>query len=235
MSSLLLLATGLRRAYGARTVLHGVDLALAAGETLAIVGPNGAGKTTLLRCLAGLMKPSAGTITLDGRRLTPSDPGSRAGVGLLSHRSMLYDDLTVRENLLFAARLHGLPEPGAAADRALAQVDLLARAHDVPRALSRGLLQRAALARALLHAPTLLLLDEPFTGLDTAAADRLRALLRERRPAGLATVVVTHQVSEVWELATQVRALVAGRWAETPGREAALDAFLAHYREVVPA
>ncbi len=231
----LLEARGLRRAFGPRVVLRGLDVVLAAGETLAIVGPNGAGKTTLLRCLAGLMKPSAGEIRLDGRRLAPQEPDSRRAVGLLSHRSILYDDLTVRENLEFAARLYGLPDPHAAAARALEEVDLLHRAGDVPRTLSRGLLQRAALARALLHGPRLLLLDEPFTGLDAAAAERLRVLLRERRPAGLGTIVVTHQVGEVWDLCTRVQALVAGQWALTEGRELPLDDFLRRYREVVPA
>lgn len=232
---ILLSATNLHRAYGRRVALRGVDLAVSAGETLAVVGPNGAGKTTLLRCLAGVMRPTAGEILLEGTPVRGGDPASRAGIGLLSHRSMLYDDLTVRENLAFAARLYGLPDPLGAAHRALDEVGLLDRADDLPRALSRGLLQRAALARALLHHPRLLLLDEPFTGLDLAAADRLRDLLRARRPAGLGTIVVTHQVAEVWELATEVRALVAGQWVDAPGRDAPLETFLTRYREVAPA
>ena len=130
----LLQATGLRRAFGPRVVLRGLDLTLAAGETLAVVGPNGAGKSTLLRILAGLIKPSAGEVMLDGAKLTPAEPASRRTVGLLSHRSLLYDDLTVLENLVFAARLMGGAVPRAAARFALAEVDLSARADDTPRA-----------------------------------------------------------------------------------------------------
>jgi heme ABC exporter ATP-binding subunit CcmA len=236
MPAPLLLATGLRRAFGARVVLRGLDLALQPGETLAVVGPNGAGKTTLLRLLAGLIKPSAGRIELDGVTLSPAEPASRAKVGLLSHRSLLYDDLTVRENLEFAARLQGMGDPRGAAGAALEEVGLAHRAEDSPRTLSRGLLQRAALARALIHRPRLLLLDEPFTGLDALASERLQHLLRERRPQGLGTIVVTHQVSEVWDFADRVQALVAGQWAlEAQGRDAPLDQFLRRYREVVPA
>jgi heme exporter protein A len=231
----LLQATGLRRAFGPRVVLRGLDLTLAAGETLAVVGPNGAGKSTLLRILAGLIKPSAGEVLLDGAKLTPAEPASRRTVGLLSHRSLLYDDLTVFENLVFAARLMGVADPRAAAKFALAEVDLSARADDTPRTLSRGLLQRAALARALIHKPRLLLLDEPFTGLDAVASERLQRLLRERRPAGLGTVVVTHQVAEVWDFADRVVALVAGNWALEEGQGAPLEDFMRRYREVVPA
>ena len=235
MPSPLLQAVGIRRAFGPRVVLRGLDLALAPGETLAVVGPNGAGKSTLLRILAGLIRPSAGEVLLDGARLTPADPASRRTVGLLSHRSLLYDDLTVLENLVFAARLMGVADPRAAARFALAEVDLAARADDSPRTLSRGLLQRAALARALIHQPRLLLLDEPFTGLDAVASERLQRLLRERRPAGLGTVVVTHQVAEVWDFADRVVALVAGNWVLEEGQGAPLDDFLRRYREVVPA
>ena len=206
----LLQATGLRRAFGERVVLDGVDLSLAEGETVAVIGPNGVGKTTLLRILAGLLRPSAGSVLLDGRPVRTADPQSRAAIGLLSHRAMLYDDLTLQENLEFVARLHGLRDPRRVAREALEQVELLSRAGDSPRTLSRGLIQRAALARALLHAPRLLLLDEPFTGLDSAAAGRLTSLLAARRPAGLGTIIVTHQEHEAREIASRVLALRAG-------------------------
>ena len=206
----LLQATGLRRSFGERVVLDGVDLSVGEGETIAVTGPNGVGKTTLLRILAGLLRPSAGSVLLDGRPVRTADPQSRAAIGLLSHRAMLYDDLTLQENLEFVARLHGLRDPRRVAREALEQVELLARAGDSPRTLSRGLIQRAALARALLHAPRLLLLDEPFTGLDSAAAGRLTSLLAARRPAGLGTIIVTHQVNEARDVASRVLALQAG-------------------------
>ena len=206
----LLQATGLRRSFGERVVLDGVDLSLAEGETVAVIGPNGVGKTTLLRILAGLLRPSAGSVLLDGRPVRTADPQSRAAIGLLSHRAMLYDDLTLQENLEFVARLHGLRDPRKVAREALEQVELQSRAGDSPRTLSRGLIQRAALARALLHAPRLLLLDEPFTGLDSAAAGRLTSLLAARRPAGLGTIIVTHQEHEAREIASRVLALRAG-------------------------
>ncbi len=206
----LLQATGLRRSFGERVVLDGVDLSVGEGETIAVTGPNGVGKTTLLRILAGLLRPSAGSVLLDGRPVRTADPRSRAAIGLLSHRAMLYDDLTLQENLEFVARLHGLRDPRRVAREALEQVELLARAGDSPRTLSRGLIQRAALARALLHAPRLLLLDEPFTGLDSAAAGRLTSLLAARRPAGLGTIIVTHQVNEARDVASRVLALQAG-------------------------
>jgi heme exporter protein A len=232
---MLLRATGLRRSFGARVVLAGLDLALSEGETLAVVGPNGAGKTTLLRVLAGLLRPDAGSIELDGRAVHPAEPASRASIGLLSHRAMLYDDLSLQENLEFAGRLHGLPDPARAAGAALVQVQLESRAGDSPRTLSRGLLQRAALCRALLHHPRLLLLDEPFTGLDVQASERLRTLLAARRPEGLGTIVVTHQVSEVWDLASRVLALAGGRWVLEELADRDLDRFMARYRAALPA
>jgi heme ABC exporter ATP-binding subunit CcmA len=234
-SPALLQATGLRRSFGARLVLAGVDLSVAEGETLAVVGPNGAGKTTLLRVLAGLLRPSAGEIRLDGMPVRPGEPASRASIGLLSHRAMLYDDLSLQENLEFAARLHGLTAPARAASAALAQAGLEGRAADSPRTLSRGLLQRAALCRALLHRPRLLLLDEPFTGLDVQASERLRTLLAARRPDGLGTIVVTHQVSEVWGLASRVLALAGGRWVLEEAGDRDLDRFMARYRAALPA
>ncbi len=225
----LLVATALARSYGPRKVLHAIDLQLAAGETLVIAGPNGAGKTTLLRLLAGLMRPSAGEVRVLGRRLTAGDPDARRPLGLLSHQSLLYDDLTLRENLVFAARLHGLRSPGALADAALASAGLTDRAHASPRELSRGMLQRAAIARALVHEPAILLLDEPFTGLDAAASGRLRALIRDRAGAGRAIVLVTHQLAEAWDLASRVAVLAGGRWVLDGPREGDVAEFLPRY------
>ncbi len=210
-------ARGLTRSYAAVRALRGVDLTLHAGEVLLVLGPNGAGKSTLLRSLAGLLRPQAGTVRVCGRALSGDDPDARRPIGLLSHQSLLYDELTLLENLLFAARLYDVPDPRARAEAALTAQGLLDRRDDRPRSLSRGMQQRAAIARALLHDPALLLLDEPFTGLDAFAADRLRDLLREHCHGARAMVIVTHHASEAWDLATRIGVLVAGRWAlDTP-------------------
>jgi ABC-type multidrug transport system ATPase subunit len=147
----------------------------------------------------------------------------------LSHQSLLYDDLTVRENLLFAARLHALDRPGEVVDRALRAAALSERASELPRRLSRGLLQRAAIARALLHSPSVILLDEPFTALDAPAAERLRSDLRARLEQGAALVVVTHQLADVWSLATRVGVLIEGRWAVDEPRTGRLEDFVSRY------
>jgi heme ABC exporter ATP-binding subunit CcmA len=231
----LLVARDLRRSFGRVRVLHGVDLTLAAGEAVAVAGPNGAGKSTLLRLLAGLMRPSAGEVRVLGRRLGGDDPDARRAIGLLSHQSLLYDDLTLQENLTFAARLYGIPHPGQIARAALEAAGLAHRAGDVPRRLSRGLLQRAAIARALLHRPRVLLLDEPFTALDAVSADRLRDELRARVAEGLGLVIVTHHLAEVWDVANRVAVMVDGRWAAVEARGGPLEDFLPRYREWIGA
>ena len=233
--SRLLEATGLWRAYGRRQVLRDLDLAVAAGEAVAVAGPNGAGKTTLLRVLAGLARPDRGEVRLEGRPLRRDAPQVRRAVGLVSHQTLLYDDLTLHENLTFAARLYGLPAPAAAARAALDEAGLGPRADESPRRLSRGLAQRAAIARALLHRPRLLLLDEPFTALDAAASERLRAELGARRQQGLGIVLVTHQLAEAWEVATRIAVLVEGRWACNEALAGSLEGFLPRYQELIRA
>jgi len=200
-----------------------------------VVGPNGAGKTTLLRILAGLTRPTAGQIRVLGQPLERGSAQTRRAIGLLSHQSLLYDDLTLLENLTFAARLYSLDRPRQTAETALAEAGLGDRADELPRRLSRGLLQRAAITRALLHQPTLLLLDEPFTSLDAAAADRLRTDLRKRLARGLGVVLVTHHLTEVWELASRVAVLVDGCWAANEPRVGPLEAFLPRYYGLIGA
>ncbi|HEX6670282.1 MAG TPA: heme ABC exporter ATP-binding protein CcmA [Gemmatimonadales bacterium] len=231
----LLRARGLRRSFGRVRVLKDVDLTLAAGEALAVAGPNGAGKTTLLRLLAGLMRPSGGEIEVLGRPLRREGPDARRALGLVSHHSLLYDDLTLVENLAFAARLYGLARPRETALAALEAAGLAGRAHDSPRRLSRGLAQRAAIARALLHRPRILLLDEPFTALDAGSAERLREELRRRLAEGMGLVIVTHHLGEVWEVANRVAVMVEGKWAALEPREGTLAAFLPRYEGLIGA
>ena len=231
----LLEARGLQRSFGRARILHGIDLSLHPGEALAIIGPNGAGKTTLLRLLAGLMRPTAGDIQVLGRSGVRGSDAIRSAIGLLSHQSLLYDDLTLLENLEFAARLHSLDQPRMVAAAALEAAGLSERGSELPRRLSQGLLQRAAIARALVHSPRVLLLDEPFTALDSTAAERLRSNLRARLDRGAGLIVVTHHLAEVWDLASRVAVLVAGRWVADGPRPGSLNDFLPRYRELTGA
>ena len=226
-------AEGLVRAFGGRRVVDDVSFTLAAGACLALFGPNGAGKTTLLRLLAGLLRPTAGQCRVGG---TPIREGAaaRGRVGLVSHASMLYASLSARENLEFAARMYGLADAPAAARRALAAMRVHDRAETPVRLLSRGLQQRVSIARAIVHEPTLLLCDEPYTGLDEAGAAALTEALAERRANGAALLLVTHNLSEGLALATGVAIMRRGRFVRHEPR-GAVDAtsYAAEYRELV--
>lgn len=228
-------ADRLVRAYGRRRALDGVSFTVAAGECLALFGPNGAGKTTLLRVLAGLLRPTSGSVRVAGIRL-PGGEAARAQVGLISHQSLLYPALTARENVRFAAQLHGVPDPDGAALRALEALRIADRADAPVRALSRGMQQRVSIARAIVHDPALLLLDEPYTGLDEIGARALTRVLRERRDAGAALLLVTHNLAEGLALATHAAILRAGRFVRHEARSA-IDAaaYGDLYRELVGA
>jgi heme exporter protein A len=228
----LLEARGLQRSFGRARILHGINLSLGPGEALAVIGPNGAGKTTLLRLLAGLMRPTAGEVRLLGEPLGRGTHHARRAVGFLSHQSLLYDDLTLLENLTLAARLYLLERPVELARAALDAAGLGDRTGELPRRLSRGLLQRAAIARSMLHDPRVLLLDEPFTGLDATASNRLRDDLKVRLAKGLGLVLVTHNLSDAWELASRVAVLIQGRWAVDEPRSGTLEAFLPRYQRL---
>ncbi|MBA2261715.1 MAG: heme ABC exporter ATP-binding protein CcmA [Solirubrobacterales bacterium] len=179
---------GLGRRYGERPALQDVTLTLEAGRTLVVFGPNGAGKTTLLRVLAGLLRPHAGDVRVLGALLPDEGWRARGRVGLLTHEPLLYRELSARENLRFHARLHGVaPER---VEEALEAVRLRLRADDPIAELSRGMVQRAAVARAVLHNPALLLLDEPLANLDPAAAAVLEPLIG--RSSGRTRVVTSH-------------------------------------------
>jgi heme ABC exporter ATP-binding subunit CcmA len=209
----LLDARGLVHRYGRTPVLAGVDLQLARGEVLLLLGANGAGKSTLLRALAGLARPDAGTVLIEGARVAEA----RGRIGYLAHDILLYDDLTVAENLAFTARLHGGIAP-AEVVAAIDRVRLSPQRDRLVRHLSRGQRQRAALARALLHRPDLLLFDEPFTGLDAENVAALTEMLRAAAAAGKAAVVVGHHPDEGWEAVTRVGVLARGRWAHVGPR-----------------
>jgi heme exporter protein A len=210
-SELLVVGSGLTRRFGARTALDGVDLTVRRGEPVALFGVNGAGKTTLLRLLSGGLKPTSGTLAIDGEDPRRAPDRARGRIGLLSHQTLLYDDLSARENLEFFARLHGLAEPAARSEAMLEQVGLADRAEEPVRGFSRGMQQRVALARALLHAPSLLLLDEPSSGLDVRSSSRLREALRDAASRGATWVIATHDVEEGLALCPRWIALRGGR------------------------
>jgi heme exporter protein A len=191
--------------------VNGVSVQIGVGECLALFGPNGAGKTTLLRLLAGLLRPTSGEVRLLGAALTGDAMAARGRVGLISHQSMLYDVLTVRENVEFAARLYGLADVEGATSVALARLGLQGRELTPVRALSRGWQQRVSIARAIVHGPALVLLDEPYTGLDVAGARALTDLLLSLRNDGAALALVTHAVDEGLALATHAAIMLDGQ------------------------
>ena len=225
-------ARGLVKRFGASPVLRGVDLALAPGQVLVVLGENGAGKTTLLRILAGLVRPTSGELFLQGRPCRSSDVGARRTLGFLSHRSHMYDELSLGENLHFAARLFGLADEGAVVSRAIQLARLEEKSNERLGRMSRGMQQRAALARAFLHEPRVLLLDEPFTALDSMSAEGIREWISDRAGERCGVVIVTHQPETVWDLATHVGVLAGGHWAIYEGRPD-LAEFQSRYRDAI--
>ncbi len=176
-SEVLIETRHLVKAHGHLPVLRGLDLQLRRGECVALLGPNGSGKSTLLRLLAGLMRPDGGSIHVGGWQVPAELPALRAHIGYVGHKTLLHANLGARENLLFCARLYNLAEPERRVSAMLAGVGLARRAQDPVRHLSRGMQQRLAIARALLHEPAVLLLDEPADGLDQQATELLVELL----------------------------------------------------------
>jgi heme exporter protein A len=179
---------GLARRYGEREALAGVSLSLGEGRTLVVFGPNGAGKTTLLRVLATLLRPHAGDVRVLGSSLPDQSWAVRGRIGLLGHEPLLYRELTAQQNLRFHARLHGVGEARVA--EVLAAVAISGRSEEPVRTLSRGMVQRVAVARAVLHEPELLLLDEPYSNLDPAAVELVAPLIGSS--CGKTRVICSH-------------------------------------------
>ena len=200
----------LRKSFGLRPVLRGVDLEVAPGECLALLGPNGAGKTTLLRILATLTKPTAGLVRVAGLPLPAAAGEVRRRLGVVAHHTLLYSDLSAFENLQFYARLYALADAGPRIAAVLEQVGLAGRRHDLVRTFSRGMQQRLAIARALLHNPEVLMFDEPYTGLDPQAGEMLDQVLVAARRTGRTTLLTTHDLSRALALADRVAILARG-------------------------
>ncbi len=224
-------ADGLVRRFGGTAVVAGVDLVVAAGDAVALLGPNGAGKTTLLRLLALLLRPSAGRLALFGADAAAAPPALRRRIGYVGHESLCYPDLTAAENLAFYARLFAVPDAGRRIAELLAWAGLDGAARRPVRVFSRGMGQRLALARALLHQPDLLLLDEPFSGLDPEAAEALGVRLGELRTGGQAILFTTHELERAAPLATRFVVLDRGHIAcEHAGPTADAGAMTAAYQ-----
>ncbi|MCC7032121.1 MAG: ABC transporter ATP-binding protein [Acidobacteria bacterium] len=203
--------SSLSRHYGRRKALSRVTFTCDAGDIVGLLGPNGAGKSTLLAILGTLLAPSEGTVEYGTVTAEKGGAGLRARIGMLGHDLFLYPELTAFENLVFFGRMYGLRDAPARATAALDRAGLGERAHDHVSGYSRGMRQRVALERALLHGPRLLLLDEPFTGLDQASAAALVARLREEQARGVLIVLATHDLDVVDGLLTRELFLRNGR------------------------
>src|SRR5260370_19207709 len=208
---LLIAVNGLGKVFGLRPALRDVSFSVARGTSLALLVPKGSGKTTLLRLLSGLSKPSSGTIIVGGWTLPGEAAAVRSQLGVVSHLPLLYDDLTAEENLRFFGRLYNLEAPNIAG--VLERVGLAKRSHELVRTFSRGMQQRLALARAMLHDPAVLLLDEPSTGLDVSGADMLDDLIREWKTSGRTVIVSLHDLIRATSICDQIVILNRGRLA----------------------
>jgi heme exporter protein A len=205
--------SGLKKSFGLKPVLRGIDLSLDAGKRMALLGANGAGKTTLLRILAGVTKASAGSVHIGGLEMRYAAQQIQRRVGFVAHSPYLYDELTALENLLFYGRMYGVSSPTERATALLERVGLARKARERAGTLSRGQAQRLALARALLHTPELLLLDEPDTGLDAEGNELLATLLAEHSEQGGTLVFATHHIESALEQSDYVVMLSKGRVA----------------------
>jgi heme exporter protein A len=205
----------LTKVFGLNPVLRGLDLDVARGEFLTLLGPNGSGKSTLLRILGALSRPTSGTVKIGGWELPAEADFVRAQLGVVSHLPLLYDTLTAEENLIFFARLYNIPadERRERVGSILRRVGLAKRARDTVQTYSRGMQQRLAIARAILHNPAVLLLDEPYTGLDQDAAGLLDELLREVAVAGRTVIMTTHDLQRGHALADRIAILSRGKIA----------------------
>ena len=211
MSAPYLEIKGLKKTYSLKPILRGIDFVLVQDECMALLGANGAGKTTLLRILACLTKPGAGTVRIDGLDIVREAQHVRHLVGFVGHQPNLYDELTVLENLLFFSRMYSVKHAPERAVTLLQQVGLARRAGERVGTLSRGQIQRLALARALLHSPQLLLLDEPDAGLDDEGIELLEELLREHMERGGTTLFTTHNFERAVKFSDKICILSRGR------------------------
>jgi len=225
-------ARGITKLFGPLPALDNLDLDVARGESVAVFGPNGAGKSTLFRVLTLALRPTSGSLRIDGLDPTRDDLRIKRSTGVISHRTMLYDELTARENLELYARLYGVRDPVGRAEELLQLVGLQHRAEDRAKGFSQGMQQRLTLARCLLHDPPVVYMDEPFSGLDPLAARMLRETLQRLRDQGRTVMLITHNLTEGLELSDRWLLLNRGRLiAQERSASTEASSFEAFYRE----
>jgi heme exporter protein A len=205
--------------FGLKTILRGLNFEVQEGEFVALLGPNGAGKTTFLRILSSLTRPTSGEVRVAGYRLPAQAAAVRRNLGVVSHLPLLYGDLTAEENLRFFGRMYGVIELSQRIDQILELVGLISRRRELVRTFSRGMQQRLAIGRAILHDPDVLLFDEPHTGLDQDACDMLDRLLREVSGQGRTIVMTSHDLARVEDLASRFDVLSRGVVTSSAGRK----------------
>ena len=220
--------------FGLKTVLRGLDFQVGAGEFVALLGPNGAGKTTFLRILASLSRPGMGEVQIAGYGLPQQAAAVRQRLGVVSHQPLLYGDLTAEENLRFYGRMYNVPDINQRITEVLELVGLAARRRDLVRTYSRGMQQRLAIGRAVLHDPDVMLFDEPHTGLDQDASAMLDGVLREVAARGRTVVMTSHDLTRVGELASRFDVLSRGQIAASVSRaEIEPNALLGFYKSAL--
>ena len=238
MSPVLLHGAGVEKRFGRVSALRGIDFDIKGGESVSILGANGAGKSTLLRILAGLSRPSAGCFEARREGTTQATAlltrqALRGEIGYVGHATLLYGELSARENLVFAARLHGAAPDRDRIDAVLADVGLQDVADRRAGTFSRGVAQRLSIARAVVHDPQVLLLDEPFTGLDETSAERLSTQLSSLREGGRTLILVTHDPRRAVELSERAFIIHRGEIRATPARADGAAFELAALRETL--
>lgn len=215
--------------YGGKNALLPLSLEIAGGDCLAVFGANGAGKSTLLKILSQQTKASGGEIHYKGTPISKMGLDYRGRLGVISHQPFLYEGLSALENLTYYARLYDIPSPASRAKELLTKVELGKRMHDPVRTYSRGMLQRASIARALLQDPEIIFLDEPYTGLDRHASYLLTAILQEQIAKKITLLLVTHDLSIGYDLATTILILSKGRCVYHGGKNTPADQFESFY------